>query len=334
MTTIKVKTATGWQDLSVASVGPGALSVPIEPWRTFLSTGGFYSSFSGHATSAPSFRKTPDGRVQLRGWVQSTGFGFSCQVVLLPVGYRPSVIQRFICMLYDPAAVAAYQGVHCYIDTDGILVMYGNLEGGTASGASGSILYLDGIEFPTDQSSFPTGSPPLSSGTLWLPPGVVAETYPRAWTGSTGQPVSGTLRLMAITVPANTQIRRAMLVAATTVTAPTNQWVCLVRPSDLAVLTKSNNKLTEAWAQNQAKTFDGLSYDVGLVDEALYLGYVITASTMPNFPLMVGHAGLNTVAPMPSATSTTGLTTPASLGATAAALTSAAGFSWGAVMTA
>ena len=170
MTAIKVKTASGWQDLSVAVPG----SVAIEPWTTVASIGGFASGWSAHASSAPVFRKTPDGRVQLRGSVVTTGFGFGAAVLTLPTGYRPVVQFNFIALFWDAAAVSAYSGVLCSVSTAGVLTIVGNIEGGTASGASGCILYLDGVEFPTDQASFPTGpsgadTAPRVSGALPSP---------------------------------------------------------------------------------------------------------------------------------------------------------------------
>jgi hypothetical protein len=97
---------------------------------------------------------------------------------------------------------------------------------------------------------------------------------------------------------------------------PTNQWFCLVRESDNAVLAKTTDDLTTAWAIATAKTLSFATPYVPTADAAVWLGIVVAAATAPTIPcatlaphssLEPGHWACNADA---------GLTTPASLGAT------------------
>lgn len=102
-----------------------------------------------------------------------------------------------------------------------------------------------------------------------------------------------------------------------------NQWFCLVDQS-FNVLAKTNDDTNAAWGANTDK---GLTISGGYTpgaDIAVYVGVVVVASTMPT---LQGVAySLTTISGLGRSmggNSTTGLTNPASLGATCASTTTA-----------
>jgi hypothetical protein len=113
---------------------------------------------------------------------------------------------------------------------------------------------------------------------------------------------------------------------STLMTNPTAQWMCLVKQSDLSVLAKTQDKTTEAWAANTDKTFTvtGGPY-IAPADTLAYIGFVILSNGTGTIGVSAtGSVTGYGVAPILAGTSTTGLTDPASLGATAAAVTAVA----------
>ena len=139
VTTVKVKTASGWQDLSVAVPG----SVAIEPWHAVGGAGepAFQNSWVNDTLGGPlAFRKTPDGRVYVRGAIKSGTDGST--VFVLPVGYRPSYVRYF-----DTLVTGGASGAYVAVATDGAMTL--------GRGAAVTV-YVD-LSFETDQASFPTG---------------------------------------------------------------------------------------------------------------------------------------------------------------------------------
>ena len=173
MTAIKVKTASGWQDLSIAVPG----QVAIEPWHLVGAAGepAFLTGWTnlGAPSNSVGFRKTPDGRVQLRG-VTVPASGANANAFILPVGYRPAATLYTPAIAYKPAN--GHMQVNCQIGSDGVV-------GPVAAQAAGSVVFpwgwmsFDGIEFPTDQASFPTG--PSGADTA---PRVTGRCRPRCTT--------------------------------------------------------------------------------------------------------------------------------------------------------
>jgi hypothetical protein len=98
---------------------------------------------------------------------------------------------------------------------------------------------------------------------------------------------------------------------------PTNQWFCLVRQSDLAVLAKTVDDTTNPWNANAVKTLALTSPLISPIDVVVYVGVVVVATTPPNFKTLTLDATVAAIPPVLAANSTAGLTTPASLGATA-----------------
>jgi hypothetical protein len=160
-----------------------------------------------------------------------------------------------------------------------------------------------------------------------MPTGALAETMSRraaTLSDVASSLASGTLQLVGLPLAAGTIVTSASFVAgATPAAVPTNQWACLVQPSDLSVLAKSADLLTAAWAANAVQTFTFTPYTI-TTSGLYYLGLMVAAGTPPTLRALNNGSGTANIAPRVSARSTTGLTTPASLGATAAALSTSA----------
>ena len=160
---------------------------------------------------------------------------------------------------------------------------------------------------------------------LVLPPGVFAQSIPRFSATSTLSATSGQLRLMAVVVPGGRQITKAFAVTTQAGSSLTNQWACLVRFADLTVLSTSADLGAAAQSQGGLVTFTGLNYTPA-ADELLYVGVVMVGGA-PWFSGASYSGSTNQIGPavdipplLVANSNMSGLTTPASLGATAAAL--------------
>ena len=164
MTAIKVKTASGWQDLSIL---PG--SVPIEPWHVVGAAGEPFLGSGWTHLGAPynnvGFRKTPDGRVQLRG-VAVPAAGAAAIAFTLPVGYRPAATMFVPALGFKSAN--GHLTVNCSIGTDGFVQPSANQAAGAVAFPWGWCSF-EGVEFPTDQATFPTGPPGQATRVTSLP---------------------------------------------------------------------------------------------------------------------------------------------------------------------
>lgn len=161
----------------------------------------------------------------------------------------------------------------------------------------------------------------------WGVTGAKYESYSRlmAATGDTAF-TSGTLQLFATPpLTAGDVIGSATFFQSGTAgVTQTHAWVCIVDPGNLNVLAKGTDD-TSVWAGTfVTKTLGGLAWTVPTT-KAYYLGIVIAATTVPSLRGAAIPGGISNLAPRIAAISTTGLTTPASLGATAAALGQAVG---------
>lgn len=153
----------------------------------------------------------------------------------------------------------------------------------------------------------------------------IDETVPLWNLTQSAAPTSGTLRLSGGIVIPNGKTVTSISVrsSSTALVTGSNQWFCLVRRSDLAVLGKTTDDTTAAWGTNTVKTLNLSTPYTATADVAVYLGVLIVAVTMPTL-----NMGPNVIAAPPivyAGNSTAALTNPASLGATAAALTAVNG---------
>jgi hypothetical protein len=147
MSVVRIRKSTGWEDLSRVS----ASSVPIEPWHEVGAAGepafgGTWRSYNAGVGvfGKVGFRKTPDGKVQMRGLAESVTASGVGTIFTLPVGYRPTQQHVFL------AVTSAGSGVfRIDVSTTG--------EVAGAVPAAGQWVSLAEIEFPTDQAEFPVG---------------------------------------------------------------------------------------------------------------------------------------------------------------------------------
>jgi len=115
----------------------GPPAVVMDPWHVVGAAGepAFVNSWSsfGGVYSPVGFRKSPDGKVMLRGTAQGGASGTT--MFTLPVGYRPPG-GSYIPVLGDGGAA----GNFVYVNTDG-----------TVQGSrNGTTLHLANVEFDTD----------------------------------------------------------------------------------------------------------------------------------------------------------------------------------------
>jgi len=89
------------------------------------------------------------------------------------------------------------------------------------------------------------------------------------------------------------------------------------------VIAKTVDDTTTAWSTNAPKTLNLSATYTPTVDTPVYLGIMIAAGTMPDLRCANASNVPYQQAPIVCGNSTTGLTNPASLGATAGAITAA-----------
>lgn len=164
----------------------------------------------------------------------------------------------------------------------------------------------------------------------WRATSSLAESFPLGrYLATASQSItSGTLRLSGGAVlPAGKTVNTITFVSSgTAAVTPTNQWFCLVDQS-LNVLAKTVDDLTTAWAGNTAKTLTISGGYTPTADIAVFMGIMVAAATPPSIngiALTTALAAMSS--PMPYGNSTTGLTTPGSLGATTVAPAAAGAF--------
>jgi hypothetical protein len=152
---------------------------------------------------------------------------------------------------------------------------------------------------------------------------VGGETFRRHETTmvNVAAPASGVLRVVGglALIPGKVVTSLTWMSGSTALATGSNQWMCVIRKSDLAVLAKTTDDTSAAWGTFTLKTFTLASPITPTEFTPVYLGLVTVATTNPS-SFGVNPAG-NIVDPHVGGTSTTGLTDPASLGANAAAIT-------------
>ncbi len=187
----------------------------------------------------------------------------------------------------------------------------------------------------TNAASIGERRPTPDKDRYWRPAAAIAETVSRVGKiESLTLLTSGTLSLFGGAVlPAGVEVSSISFSSAGTgANTPTNQWFCIVDLSTGTVLAKTADDTTTAWGVNTQKTLALASAYTPDIDTPVYLGVVVVAATAPT----LFGAGVPSVAagrtPMVAATADTGLTDPASLGATIGAKTTLAGVAWGYVL--
>ena len=162
------------------------------------------------------------------------------------------------------------------------------------------------------------------------PSGTLAETMPRQTCPevNTTMAASGVLNLQAIYLQAGMLVSNITLCSATTAAGtPTNYFFALYSAAR-ALLAQSANQTTTAWAANTVKTLAMTTPYRVPVSGLYYIGYFMTATTVPTLKGGTGRTGgqLALAAPTIAGPSTTGLTT--ALPDPAAAITGTPTISW------
>lgn len=163
--------------------------------------------------------------------------------------------------------------------------------------------------------------------------GTLGETIPRELCTETNTTVaaSGTLNMMAIYLKAGQVVSNISIFSATTAAnTPTNYFFALYDASR-NLLAQSANQTSTAWASNSLKTLAMQTPYIVPSSGLYYIGYFMTASTVPTLKGFTAKTGgqLAATAPILHGTSSTGLTT--SLPNPAAAITGGTATFWAAV---
>lgn len=147
---------------------------------------------------------------------------------------------------------------------------------------------------------------------FWTPGSNSIETIPGIQAATNLAALSsGRLSLVGgIVLPAGQPITNISFMSATTAAGtPTNQLFGLYRQSDRALLRSTTNGTTGAWAANTVKTLALTSTYTPNEDTPIYLGIMVTATTVPTLLGASATVAANTIAPAKHGTSNTGLTT-------------------------
>lgn len=113
--------------------------------------------------------------------------------------------------------------------------------------------------------------------------GTIVETYPRQLCIETNvtAPVSGALYIQGVFLKAGQLVSNISFFSATTAaSSPTNQFFALYSRR-LQLLARSANDTTTAWAANTIKTLAMTAPYLVQASDMYYIGYMVTASTVP-----------------------------------------------------
>lgn len=195
-------------------------------------------------------------------------------------------------------------------------------DSGKAPAAASGLATLDGsskvVQARPDQTILARELADLARTGGWLPSGAIAETFPRHLCMNTLGLVSGRLQLGGgIVIPGGRTVTSISVFAHSTgATTPTNQWFCLVDRSG-NVLAKTVDDTTTAWAGNTVKTLNLSSTYTPTNAIEVYVGVVVVAATPPSLsrPGSAPGSAIGSGGGFGDSANT-GLTNPASLGAT------------------
>lgn len=168
---------------------------------------------------------------------------------------------------------------------------------------------------------------------LALPTAAVYESIPRNYgldhitTGGTGGSplVSGTLQLAICTLAKGDVVNVAKVdIGSTAAATQTNAWACITDAAG-SVLAKSVDRAAATLTADSLITFDFTAAPfVAPADGVYYFGICVVAGTLPSMRGRNSHSSVTAQAPRSCARANTGLTDPASLGASTIAFTAAA----------
>jgi len=158
-----------------------------------------------------------------------------------------------------------------------------------------------------------------------MPAAAQAETYPRILATSAQALTSGTLTVCAIALPQYMTLTSiTMCTKGTAKTGGTHGWYVLLDSGRVVrMVTADQTDAATTWgATNTAYTFSTNSYTTTYTG-LYYLGVMVAATSPPNIVTCGGGtSGVAGASPILAGTSSTGQTTPPTVGTTMGALTS------------
>jgi hypothetical protein len=190
------------------------------------------------------------------------------------------------------------------------------------STAAGSVLtqYCDGSSWYEVSRA---GASSLPNSVYTAPSGALAETIPRMTfnVANISFLTSGTLLLQAISLVQGQLISSITIFSRSTAgSGMTNQWFGLFSAARVC-LAVTNDDTSNAWIQNTAKTLNLTSSYTVPSTGLYYIGVMVAGTTVPTLVgLSQATALLSTPAPIVVGNSSTGLTSPFTVGNTAGAL--------------
>jgi hypothetical protein len=187
---------------------------------------------------------------------------------------------------------------------------------GNASAPTSGIL-LDGSYGYTARGNSAGGTPVFET---------MARVYATA--NQSGSPTSGTLYMQALTIPAGFVIGHLAFVSGTqAAVTPTHWWFGLYDLNRVQLATTAD-QTTGAWAANTEKSLAVATIASGASSTFTttysgfyYIGFMMTATTVPTLYGTNCGTTLIALAPITSGTSDTGATTPPAFPHTAGAIT-------------
>lgn len=156
----------------------------------------------------------------------------------------------------------------------------------------------------------------------WGAGGALYETMRRLDATGWGAPSSGVMHCTGgVSLEPGQPVSGVTLLSQNAIANPSHQWVAIIRKADRSVLAKSADLEDAAWAAHteQSFAFEELEADPTF-SVPVYVGVVIVADTVPNIYGLALPDDVTALDPPLAGVSDTGLTDPASLGATAAVI--------------
>lgn len=151
----------------------------------------------------------------------------------------------------------------------------------------------------------------------WAPTNVIYESQSRMTAMAAQSITSQTMRLAAgVVLRAGVPCTAIQFYSANTAASvPLNQWFCLVRQSDRAILAVTSDDTTTAWAAQAQKSLTIASGPyIPPVDTPAWIAIVVRATTAPNLAGFSVIGGAADRAPIIAGNSSTGQTTPLTVG--------------------
>lgn len=189
-----------------------------------------------------------------------------------------------------------------------------------------------GTGFSTGSGGGGGSSEPVYLEDITAPAGTIAQNFSRSTGVNQNGPTltSGTLRICGhILIPGGESINAInFLCGGQAFTPGTNQWACLV-DENREVVAVSTDRTTEAWPLKTPKAFTLAAPYTPTEDIIVQPGICTVGGTPPTLvAAQLAYVEQYAIAPIVCGNSTTGLTTPVTVGTTLIAYTANLGNAW------